>query len=53
MPGYLEKTCGLGFVRAASSRDRFNSRLEAAPTGRFFYGNSDLPDKRILYFRLA
>jgi hypothetical protein len=26
----------LDFVGAASSRDRFNSRLEAAPTGVFF-----------------
>ncbi len=33
---------------AASSRDRFNSRLEAAPTGVFF-SNLDLPDKRIPY----
>jgi hypothetical protein len=32
---------------AASSRDRFNSRLEAAPTGVFF-SNLNLPDKRIL-----
>jgi hypothetical protein len=34
-PGYLKKTGGLYFVGAASSRDRFNSRLEAAPTGVF------------------
>jgi len=33
-------------VGAASSRDRFNSRLEAAPTGVFFSYLS-LPDKRI------
>jgi len=32
LPGYLEKTSVLGFVGAASSRDRFNSRLEAVPT---------------------
>ena len=35
-PGYLERTSVLDFVGAASSRDRFNSRLEAAPTGVFF-----------------
>ncbi len=54
IPGYLEKTSVLDFVGAASdsaelvagSRDRFNSRLEAAPTGVFF-SNLDLPDKRI------
>ena len=34
-PGYLERTSVLYFVGAASSRDRFNSRLEAAPTGVF------------------
>jgi hypothetical protein len=42
-PGYLERTPKLDFVGAASSRDRFNSRLacdelsrvEAAPTGVF------------------
>ena len=33
------------FVGAASSRDRFNSRLEAAFTGLFF-SCLDLPDKR-------
>jgi hypothetical protein len=37
----------LDFVGAASSRNRFNSRLEAAPTGVFF-SNLNLPDKRIL-----
>ena len=31
-PGYIERTSVLDFVGAASSRDRFNSRLEAAPT---------------------
>jgi len=46
IPGYLERTSVLDFVGAASSRDRFNSRLEAAPTGVFF-SNLDLPDKRI------
>jgi hypothetical protein len=35
-PGYLERTSVMHFVGAASSRDRFNSRLEAAPTGIFF-----------------
>ena len=35
-PGYLGKTSILEIVGAASSRDRFNSRLEAAPTGVFF-----------------
>jgi hypothetical protein len=44
-PGYLERTSVLDFVGAASSRDRFNSRLEAAPTGVFF-SNLGLPDKR-------
>ena len=44
-PGYLERTSVLYFVGAASSRDRFNSRLEAAPTGVFF-SYLDLPDKR-------
>jgi hypothetical protein len=33
-------------VGAASSRDHFISRLEAAPTG-VFYGNLDFPDKRL------
>jgi len=46
-PGYLEKTSVLDFVGAASSRDRFNSRLEVAPTGVFF-SNLGLPDKRIM-----
>jgi hypothetical protein len=45
-PGYLERTSVLDCVGAASSRDRFNSRLEAAPTGVFFC-NLALPDKRI------
>jgi len=31
--GYLERTSVLDFVGAASGRDRFNSRPEAAPTG--------------------
>jgi len=35
-PGYLERTSVLDFVGAAFSRDRFNSRLKAAPTGVFF-----------------
>ena len=48
-PGYLGKTSILEIVGAASSRDRFNSRLEAAPTGVFF-SNLDLPDKRIILF---
>jgi hypothetical protein len=30
LPGYLEKASVLGFVGAASSRDRFNSRLPPA-----------------------
>jgi len=34
-------------VGAASSRDHFISRLEAAPTG-FFYGNLDFLDKRLV-----
>jgi len=46
-PGYLEGTSVLDFVGAASSRDRFNSRLEAAPTGVFF-SNLGLSDKRII-----
>lgn len=50
LPGYLERTSVLDFVGAASSRDRFNSRLEAAPTGVFF-SNLDLPDKRLKYLR--
>jgi hypothetical protein len=48
-PGYLERTSVLDFVGAASSRDRFNSRLEAAPTGVFF-SYLDLPDKRIMEY---
>jgi len=32
------------YVGAACSRDRFNSRLQAAPTG-VFYGCLSLPDK--------
>jgi len=36
-------------VGAACSRDLFNSRLQAAPTGVFF-GYLSLPDKRILFF---
>jgi len=32
-PDYLEKNKRMGFVGTASSRDRFNSRLKAAPTG--------------------
>ena len=47
LPGYLERTSVLDFVGAASSRDRFNSRLEAAPTGVFF-SNLGLPDKCII-----
>jgi hypothetical protein len=39
-PVYLERTSVLDFVGAASSRDRFNSRLEAAPTGVFYYLSS-------------
>jgi len=50
LPGYLERTSVLDFVGAASSRDRFNSRLEAAPTGVFFSYLS-LPDKRIYLFQ--
>jgi hypothetical protein len=41
----------LDFVGAASSRDRFNSRLEAAPTGVFF-SYLNLPDKRIKYKKI-
>ena len=37
-------------VGAASSRDHFISRLEAAPTG-VFYGNLYFPDKRLNNFR--
>jgi hypothetical protein len=48
-PGYLERTSVLDFVGAAFSRDHFNSRLEAAPTG-VFYSYLDLPDKRIKVF---
>ena len=48
-PGYLERTSVLDFVGAASSRDRFNSRLEAAPTG-IFFSYLSLPDKRIIDF---
>jgi hypothetical protein len=52
LPGYLERTGVLDFVGAASSRDRFNSRLKAAPTGVFF-SYLDLPDKCIdLYVRI-
>ena len=36
------------FVGAASSRDHLISRLEAAPTGGFC-GNSDFPDKRLIF----
>jgi len=36
-------------VGAACSRDLFNSRLQAAPTG-VFLGYLSLPDKRILFF---
>jgi hypothetical protein len=39
----------LGFVGAAFSRDRFISRLKAAPTGVFF-SYLNLPDKRIIKF---
>jgi len=52
VPGYLERTSALNFVGAASSRDRFNSRLEAAPTSAFFSYLS-LPDKRIKVFCLS
>jgi len=48
--GYLERTSIIGFVGAASSRDRFNSRLKAAPTGVFF-SNLDLPGKHIYKFK--
>ena len=52
---YLVRTSGLDIVGAASSRDRFNSRLacdelsrvEAAPTG-IFFSYLSLPHKRIL-----
>ena len=44
-PDYLESTSILNFVGAASSRDHFNSRLEAAPTG-VFLSYLDLPDMR-------
>ena len=47
VPGYLERTRVLDFVGAAFSRDRFYSRLKAAPTSVFFR-NLDLPDKRII-----
>jgi len=53
-PGYPERTSILDYVGAASSRDRFNSRLacdelsrvEAAPTG-IFFSYLSLPHKRI------
>jgi hypothetical protein len=53
VPGYPERTSVWDCVGAASSRDRFNSRLacdelsrvEAAPTSVFFSYLS-LPDKR-------
>jgi len=45
-PGYLERTSVLDFVGAASSRDQFNSRLKAAPTG-IFFNYLSLPHKRI------
>jgi len=44
-PDYLERTRVFGLVGAACSRDRFNSRLQAAPTG-VFSGYISLPDKR-------
>ncbi len=50
LPGYLERTSVWDFVGAASSRDLFNARLEAAPSGVFF-SNLGLPDKRIFYLR--
>ncbi len=46
----MERTSVLDFVGAASSRDPFNSRREAAPTG-ILFSNLDLPDKRIKYLR--
>jgi hypothetical protein len=45
--GYPERTSVLDLWERLSSRDRFNSRLEAAPTGVFFSYLS-LPDMRIL-----
>jgi UDP-N-acetylglucosamine diphosphorylase/glucosamine-1-phosphate N-acetyltransferase len=51
-PGYLERTSVLDIVGAASSRDRLNSRLEAAPTGVFFSYLS-LPDMRIIFFHYS
>jgi hypothetical protein len=48
-PGYPERISVVDFVGAASSRDRFNSRLEAAPTAVFFSYLS-LPHKRIIFF---
>jgi len=39
-------------VGAACSRDLFNSRLQAAPTG-VFLGYFSLPDKRILFFNMT
>jgi len=44
--GYPERTSVWDCVGAASSRDRFNSLLEAAPTSVFFSYLS-IPDKRI------
>ena len=46
VPGYLQRTSILDFVGAAFSRDRFNSRLKAAPTGVFL----NLSDKRKMVF---
>jgi len=57
-PGYPERTSVVAFVGAASSRDRFNSRLEAAPTAvdsrleaaptAVFLSYLSLPDKGIM-----
>ena len=49
LPGYTERTSVWDCGGAASSRDRFNSRLDAAPTSVFFSYLS-LPDKRIKYY---
>jgi len=43
-PGYPERTSVVDFVGAASSRERFNSRLEAAPTA-VSHSDLSLPDK--------
>jgi hypothetical protein len=45
MTGYPAGSSVLDNVAAESNCNRFNSRLEAVPTGHFI--NLDLPDKRL------